>query len=393
MIVFGAYIIFEVIYVMPLPVVGIHAWNESVYLSFVNYMKKSANPFVFRAAYDPFRPDYNVGYLFFWASYIFHSLAQKLSDTLESFLWFSRLFCLICTILSSLIIYVISIKLVKKEFCAYFNVISFLFSPLTLYFGTKFQLEPFTFLVFLISWLLIIKYVETIKLRYVIAGFAVFGALILTRQIYAIYVPALLTCLLVERKYDQKKKNSISLAILSLLLGFVIPLALTHAIVPQYSPIRFQYSRLVESPAMAFSRPWQSGNLVLLYIQRSLLPSLGLNFIFVIVLIILLLFSRNNLPQVNRTTTTVFILAGAVYFAFAFLHNIVHMYHSYYFIPPIILASSIVVTFILKTNRKSLIIFLTFSLLFHQFFRFGKPSIFMVYVQIESIDALMPTAP
>ena len=67
-----SYIVFELFFVLPLPIVGIHSWNESVYLSLAKYMQKGGNPFVFKAAFDPFRPDYNVGYLFFWASYIFH---------------------------------------------------------------------------------------------------------------------------------------------------------------------------------------------------------------------------------------------------------------------------------------------------------------------------------
>jgi len=365
------YITFEVMIVIPLPVIGIHAWNESVYLSFVNYMKKIGNPFLFNAAYDPIRPDYNVGYLFFWTSYVFHSIIQGFSTSSpENFLWFSRFFSLISTILSSLLIYVISIKLVKKAVCAYFNVALFLFSPLVLYFGTKFQLEPFTFLLFLLSWLFVIMHTENSKSRYIILSFGILGALILTRQIFAIYVPALLTYLLIRDKSNGQKSLRINttLAILFLFLGFMLPLVITQLVVPEYPLIGFQYSRLVKSPSMAFSPPWQSGNLILLYIEKSLLPSLGLSFCFVIFLFILLPFLRKSNFRISYIVLIVFLVGGAVYFAFAFLHNIVHMYHNYYFLPPILLSSNIVVASILKTKRKCFVMGLTIFLIISSIF-------------------------
>ena len=49
--------------------------------------------------------------------------------------------------------------------------IGFLFSPLILYFGTKFQIEPLTLTVFLFSWLLTLKYAETGKHLYGIVAF------------------------------------------------------------------------------------------------------------------------------------------------------------------------------------------------------------------------------
>lgn len=354
------YTVFEVLLVMPLPVVGFHAWNESNYLSFANYLRKSGNPFVFRAVYDPFRPDYNVGYLFFWASYAFHAVTEGFfARTLEVFLGLSRVFSLVATLISSLLIYVISIKLTRQLFCAYMAVIAFLFSPLVLYFGTKFQLEPFTFLIFLFSWLLIIGYAETAKLRSIIFGFAILGALIATRQIFAIYVPALLSTFLMRGGERSQKLDRIgtALAVSALILGFLGPLVLTQLIVPEYVPMKFQFFRLAESPKMAFSGPppWQTGNLVLLYFQNSLLPSLGLSFLFVPILITIFRVHATFL-QKSRIEIITFLLGGVAYFLFAFLHNIDHMYHSYYFLPPVFLTLVFVTSFVLKKKRKSLVI-------------------------------------
>lgn len=362
------YIAFEVALVMPLPIIGIHAWNESIYLSFVNYLQKSGNPFAFRAAYDPSRPDFNVGYLFFWAAYSSYLFAQVfIARTLDAFLWFGRVFSLIATLISSLLIYVIAIKLTKQRSCAYIAVVSFLFSPLVLYFGTKFQLEPFVFLVFLISWLSVIKWAETAKLKYVVFGFTVLGALIATRQIFAIYLPALLLVFLM--KYPRQQKRSamrITLIASTLLLGFLGPLAITQLMVPEYAPVKFQLFRLADSSKMASSIPAYSGNLISLYLQNSLLPSLGLSFLFVPISVGILPSLRKNRSQVATIAT--FFFGGLAYFVFAFLHNIVHMYHSYYFLPPVILGLVFATSFALKKKRKSLLIGLVIFLLISSVF-------------------------
>jgi 4-amino-4-deoxy-L-arabinose transferase-like glycosyltransferase len=380
------YIVFEVLLVMPLPVVGIHAWNESIYLSFVNYLRKSGNPFVFRAVYDPFRPDYNVGYLFFWASYAFHSVTEGFfARTLEVFLSLSRVFSLVATLISSLLIYVIAIKLTRQLLCAYVAVVTFLFSPLVLYFGTKFQLEPFTFLIFLFSWLLTIRYAETAKLRYIILGFAFLGALIATRQIFAIYTPALLLPFMMRGRKQQQKhyRVKITLTVSALILGFLGPLVLTQLIVPEYIPIKFQFFRLAESPKLASQSPWQTGNLVSLYFQKSLLPSLGLSFLFVPILIAILPFL-----QKNRIEITAFLLGGAVYFIFAFYHNINHMYHTYYLLPLVILA----LVFVTSFPRKSLVICLK-AAQFHFFFKPDKvkPHVLIIFFLISSVFSIWET--
>ena len=40
-----SYIVFELLFVLPLPLVGIHSWNESVYLSLAKYMQKGGYSF------------------------------------------------------------------------------------------------------------------------------------------------------------------------------------------------------------------------------------------------------------------------------------------------------------------------------------------------------------
>ncbi len=351
------YILFELSFVLPLPLVGVHSWNESVYLSLAKFMQQDGNPFVFRAAYDPLRPDYNVGYLFFWASYIFHYVASRFSTyTPDVFLFFSRIFSLIATSISCFLIYKIAMKFSKREWCAYVAVVGFLFSPLVLYFGTKFQLEPFALSVFLFSWLLIFKFAETGKHRYSIFGFTILGALIATRQIFAIYVPALLLTPFMGHIKQQKQKNTKAkyvLSISALFLGFLSPLLLTQLVVPDYTPIKFQFLRLMESPTMAFTSSGRSGNLILQYFENSLLSSLGLSFIFVPVMIAILSYKRKI-----RTEILVFLLGGITYFIFAFIHNIVHMYHSYYFLPIVILSLVFVTDFVLENKRKSLVIVL-----------------------------------
>ncbi len=352
------YVVFELVFVLPLPLVGVHSWNESVYLSMAKFTQEGGNPFVFRAAYDPIRPDYNVGYLFFWASYIFHSVTRGFSTpTFAAFLWLSRAFSLIATSISSFLIYSIAMRFSKREWCAYAAVVGFLFSPLVLYFGTKFQLEPFAFSVFLFSWLLVFRYAETGKFRYGILGFTILGALIATRQIFAIYVPAFLLTPFIGRIKRQPQKEArakSALSISALILGFLSPVLLTQFIVPEYTPIKFQFLRLIESPSMALTSPEQTGNLITQYFENSLLSSLGLIFLFVPVMIAILSYKRTVNIEILA-----FLCGGITYFVFAFLHNIVHMYHSYYFLPIVILSLVFVTDFVLENKRKSMVIILS----------------------------------
>ena len=355
-----SYIVFELFFVLPLPIVGIHSWNESVYLSLAKYMQEGGNPFVFKAAFDPFRPDYNVGYLFFWASYIFHYIPNVIFEyTSETFLLISRVFSLVATLVSSFFIYKIAMKLSKNEWCAYVAAIGFLFSPLILYFGTKFQLEPFALAVFLFSWLLTIKYAETGKYRYGIFAFIILGALIATRQIFAIYIPAfLLTTSRITKRQQQKNAGIKSIfSILTLFLGFLSPIMLTQLMVPEYSPLKFQFLRLMESPTLASTHYGQTENLIIQYFENSLMSSLGLIFLFVPVMIIILAYER----KINIEILA-FLFGGSIYFIFAFRHNIGHMYHNYYFLPIIILSLVFVTKFVLEKRRKAFATF--FSIFF-----------------------------
>lgn len=348
-----SYIVFELLFVLPLPIVGIHSWNESVYLSLARYLQKGGNPFVFKAAFDPFRPDYNVGYLFFWASYTFHYIPNLLLEyTSETFLMISRVFSLAATSVSSFFIYKIAMKLSKNKLCAYVAVIGFLFSPLILYFGTKFQLEPFTLTVFLFSWLLTLKYAETGEYRYGIVAFLSLGALIATRQIFAIYVPAFLLTALGITKIKQLKsvgRKSI-FSLLLLFLGFFGPIMVTQLMVPEYSPLKFQFSRLMESPTLATTHFGQTENLFLQYFESSLMASLGLLFLFVPLMIIILAYER----KLNMDILA-FLFGGTVYFIFALKHNIGHMYHNYYFLPIVILSFVFVTKFVLENRRKAFV--------------------------------------
>jgi len=54
-----------------MPPVGRHAWNEAIYLTFLHSIMSNNNPFLYYQAYDKNRPDFNVGYLYFWVNYIF----------------------------------------------------------------------------------------------------------------------------------------------------------------------------------------------------------------------------------------------------------------------------------------------------------------------------------
>jgi 4-amino-4-deoxy-L-arabinose transferase-like glycosyltransferase len=361
----ASYVAFQWVFVMRLPVVGIHAWNESIYLTFVNYMVKSGNPIAFRAAYDPFRPDYNVGYLFFWGAYLFQTgIKGFFTQSIEIFLLASRIFSLTATMISSVLIYVIANKLSKRLYCAYVAVVAFLFSPVVLYFGTKFQLEPFTFAVFLLSWLLIVMYRETDKLRYAIFGFLMLGALITTRQIFAVYVPALFLTFAKtgELLENRNGKLKLTLVLLSLISGFLGPLLLTQLLVPEDVPFEFQFSRLAQAPVLATSTPWQSGNIVSLYFTTSLLPSLGLSFLLIPILIAILPSLRRN-----RIEVIAFLLGGFGYFVFAFLHNIVHMYHGYYFLPMVLLSFIFVSATALEKRRRIVVVLTILLILFSIF--------------------------
>jgi len=343
------FIVFEAFLVIRLPVVGIHAWNESVYLSFASFMRQIGNPFVFKAAYDPSRPDYNVGYLFFWAYYVFQMvIGGVFNNSVSNFLVLSRIFSFGATLASCVMIYKIVAKLTGQVFSSQVAVVIFLFSPLVLYFGTKFQLEPFTFLVFLMSWLSTIYYEETGKPAYLLLGFFILGTLLATRQIFAIYTPALLlTTMLGGREHRILSRVTLLGAACALVSGFFAPLALTQLIVPEYAPFKFQLYRLEEAPTLATSLSGQSGNLVSQYVEKSLLPSLGLSFLFVPALAMAVPPNR-----MDRVRIVGFGLGAMSYFAFAFVHNIVHMYHSYYFLPIVILGVIYVGKFVANKKGK-----------------------------------------
>ena len=360
------YIVFELLFVLPLPLVGIHSWNESVYLSLARYLQQGGNPFVFKAAFDPFRPDYNVGYLFFWASYSFHCIPSILVEySSETFLFLSRVFSLVATVVSSFFIYKIAMKLSKNEWCAYVAAIGFLFLPLVLYFGTKFQLEPFTLTVLLFSWLLTLKYAETGKYRYGAVAFLSLGALVATRQIFAIYVPALIFTALRITKIQRPRNigTKTVFTILTLALGFFSPIMLTQFVVPEYAPLKFQFLRLMEAPTLASTHYDQTGNLIVQYFENSLMASLGLVFLFVPAMIVILAYKRKTDLDILA-----FLFGGSVYFVFAFRHNIVHMYHSYYFLPVLILSFVFVTKFVLEKKRRAFVtlfaVFFTCSLVF-----------------------------
>lgn len=354
LVIFG-YIVFEVFFVLPLPTVGVHSWNESVYLSMSRFTHESGNPFVIKAAYDPFRPDYNVGYLFYWSSYFFHSIGNLFFEyTTATFLLVSRVFSLIATVVSSFLVYKIALKLSNREWCAYVAVLGFLFSPLILFFGAKFQLEPFAFTVFLISWLLLFRHAETHKLRYGVLAFTLLGALIATRQIFVIYVPALLlTPTMFSNSQHHLRKLIVKAvpSVLSMLLGFLSPILLTQIIVPEYSPMKFQLLRLMESSTMASYHSGTNDNLIVQYIEGSLLSSLGLIFLFVPIMVAIFSYQRKIKPE-----NLALLFGGIVYFIFAFRHNIDHMYHSYYFMPIVILSLIFVTKFVLEKRRKSLMV-------------------------------------
>jgi hypothetical protein len=367
-----SYVIFQYVYLLPLPVIGVHGWNESVYLSIMENSFKHNDPFLFQAAYDPYRPDYNVGFVFFWGTFVFlKTIGNFVFIDYFNFQFFSRWFSLICTVASALMLYLLMKMVFRNKPISLFVSALFLVLPLTIHFGAKYQLEPFIFAMFLASVLLLTKFVFSRKFQYLIGSYVLYGLMLGTRQNMIVYLPALLCIqgyMFITRENGKLNIQGFKrwlyskelIAAVSLTACFtLLPAVITNLVYPQFVPLDFFIGRMFLAPQMASYTTYQQ-DIISIYIQKSLIPSLGFSFVYLLLSLPILYFTENKSVKVICFGLY---LSGLAYFLIAFNHDIIHMFHSYYFLLPVLLGAAVFANYIRKKGRKIACVVLISALL------------------------------
>lgn len=349
-IIFFLYLIFISPFIS-LPPLGKHAWNESIYLTFLHSIIKNNNPFFFYQAYDLNRPDFNVGYVYFWTNYLLIKLV-KIINLSELFSF--RLLSTISTLLSLITFSFILIKFKLKKFIILLSLIFFLFSPLVIYYGWKAQLEPFLILLFLVSQFTLIKFIKGEGGTYSHnISCLILGILIASRSNFIVFLPLYFIPFLFSIKEKDAILKKLQLLVIPIFLivgGILIMILPSSILYPQYSPLTFLYKRIFEAGIYAFSAGAEIKSPMLVFINDALWKQIALLLPFSIFSFFIF---KNEIKSPRlRIYFLLLAVVTLIFFSLTYIHTSNHTYQTYYGILWFVLASSISLNFFIKIFKK-----------------------------------------
>ncbi len=351
------------------PPVGRHGWNEALYMTFLHSITQSGTPFLFFQAYDSQRPDFNVGYVYFWAAYAFEKVVSFLPE-MFSF----RLISLISTFLSMIVLFYLLLMFKIHPLAAFFSVSMVLFSPLIFYYGWKVQLEPFLILLFFLSQVLLLAYIKD-RSRFAVfcaSGF-ILGVLVASRSNFIVFTPLLLVPSFLEYKENKLSIKRLFIGSFLVLVGMLTTILPSAILYPQYGPFTFLYNRIFQADSYAFSAGKDVGN----YFMTFLLDGLVKQLVLLLPLSILGLFLAFRM-ELDRLKTYFFALGflSLIFFALVYRHASNHPFQLYYGLLWIALAVGISLDFIQNYLGKT---YLGFALFVSFFFLHFVFSLFFLY--------------
>lgn len=333
-----SYFLFSITFTIYLPVVGKHAWNEANYLQIQQYMMENG-PFQINNCYDPQHYEHNAPSVFLWASYIYlQSLNLTTAVASDQFVAYARFFSFSCTFISAILLYLIITDIVKSKIISLVSIAVFLFSPLVLFFGVRYQPEPFLFMLFFASFYFFIKYIRKGNKMLLICASILFGLILSDKISFLPFVLTPLMLIFFKTGIAMFRKAEFWVFGLCGIASFFLPstiMAVTH---PQINVLSLRMELYFTGAIIgqATASPYEN-SIMIPYLENSLLPSLGLLFIFPS--LVLLITHRSTGYQ--KICIFSLFLPALMYSILTFRHNIIHMYHSYYFVLPIVLSFSL----------------------------------------------------
>jgi hypothetical protein len=320
------------------PIVGVHSWDESSYDLVASYSLEKNNPFLFITRFDINSPEYNERYIYYWSAFIYLETVNTLGfdaghDTSPWLRGFSTVATAITFVAIFAMIYLILNNGKKKEekdyLVPWLAATAFLFSPLVLWFGTKTKIEPFGLMLFVLFMFCILAFIKIGNNKYLWVSAAILGLLSISRAPYlffSVIYPLMLFLYPGRFRIPHLLKVMVVFAIF-----FAIPLLISQLAVPQYDPFNFFLTRffiggIAQSDATSIQTDLGSS-----YFFNSYIVTFGLIGIFGLLGLV-------TTTHPRRKILMLFLIPALLYFALTYQHNIIHMYHSYYFILPIIIA-------------------------------------------------------
>lgn len=325
-----------------LPALGKHAWNEALYLSFISALSENNDPFLFYPAYDEARPDFNVGYLYFWVSFIIVKIVKMIGIS-EPFA--IRLVSILSTSALPFAVYAYLKELKIKSESIILTILLLMTCPLLLYYGWKAQLEPFLFLVFVISQIFYVRYLNNDEMKDLLPNCILMGILIASRSNFLIFAPIYLIPLIKDLEVMKIFKKSLLIGGL-ILLGILITILPSQILHPEYNPVSFLYLRIVHAGSYAsLIGDSEIENVVDSFLENTLWKQL----------IMIIPLSGLSLFLLDKKRMKYFILLGIsvfLFFYFTHPHDANHTYQMYYGLLWFLLATSITISFLMNKKRR-----------------------------------------
>jgi len=333
------YFMFSSYFTVSLPVVGKHSWNEATNLQIQRYMVKNG-PLETFSGYDPQHYEIFASHVFLWSSYSFYRFMDSLG-LLDDFNFHicGRYFSLLSTLVSGILIYAIVKGTIGKKPISLISVVLFFFSPLVIFFGVRYQQEPFLLMLFFLSFYLLLQYIKKGNKLFLISSSILLGILIFDK---ISFLPFVLTfIILLNYKTNTLmlfKRKEFWLFISCCSISFLIPLVVIQVAHPEFSPFLYRIESYTGAAHLkpATATPYAT-NLAILFFNRSLLPTLGLLIVFPFLAFLTL----KSSSRFQRAVLFSLFLPALLYFSITFKHNIIHMYHAYYWFLPVLLCFSL----------------------------------------------------
>ena len=339
------FLLVQSVYVQ-LPVVGIHSWDESSYIIIEDHMLSSGDPFAFYQRFDPAGPEYNDRYAYYWSAWVFLEAAQFVGfDVAGDLPTYLRVFSIALTLASYVLIYVFVRRFLEADGDEVKKVVPlavaafFLFTPLVLWFGGKAKIEPFGFFLHLVLLLLILDYIRYDRSRSLYWAALLLGVMVVSRSPFLVIGGAYFLLLLIYPRLMRLKDLGICVSLS--LTGLFVPVVAVQAIKPDINAVGILINKLtIGSVSQAGSTPHVE-TLVVRLIEFSIFSTIG---IAIFIIFIAFLASRGKLSA----ELALFAIPGLLYLGLTYRHNIIHMYHSYYYIIPVLLGLGVTLQYLAK---------------------------------------------
>ncbi len=314
------------------PFIGRHAWNEAIYSSVVLDMVKHNYWYPWRVQFHI--PDFNLGPIWYWFAFI----SVKLLGNHE---FAYRLPSLFSTVLSVVVIYLIIYKFSENTTLSFLTAFIFASFPLTVYYGSRAQLEAMMYLFFYLSLYFFFKFIKQKTIRDLAIAGLFFGVSFVTKSSILPFLIFFSIVLIIEYflKDNDKLKNKISKFLKCLcvfLVFFILPIVFWQLIVNiifwEYKPYLFFLKRVFGAKTH-FQKTYKPFSY---YASEYLINTLNMVFGFGIYFYFLsfggiLLIKRNNHLD---TLMSLLLLVGLISIYNLRGHAITHEYYNYFIALP-----------------------------------------------------------